>query len=48
MNTVTALEVALSTHLSLKTSVTMNYDAVPTEGKKTTDIYTATALLVTY
>lgn len=48
VNTLTALEVALSTHLSLKTSVTMNYDAVPAESKKTTDIYTATALVVTY
>ncbi len=48
VNTLTALEVSLSAHLSLKTSVTMNYDAVPTEGKKTTDIYTATALVVTY
>jgi len=48
VNTLTALEVSLSTHLSLKTSVTMNYDAMPTEGKKTTDVYTATALVVTY
>jgi len=48
VNTLTALEVSLSAHLSLKTSLTMYYDAVPTEGKKTTDIYTETALVVTY
>ena len=48
VNTLTALEVALAPHLSLKTSLTINYDALPTEGKKTTDLYTATALVVTY
>jgi len=48
VNTLTALEVSLSTHLSLKTSLRVNYDAVPTEGKKTTDTYTETALVVTY
>jgi len=48
VNTLTALEVALSTHLSLKTSVTMNYDTDPVEGKLPADIYTATALVVTY
>jgi len=47
-NTLTALEVSLSTHLSLKTSVTMNYDTDPVEGKLPADIYTATALVVTY
>ncbi len=48
VNTLTALEVALTTHLSLKTSLTVNYDNEPTERKKTTDTYTATALVVTY
>jgi len=47
-NTLTALEVALSTHLSLKTSVTMKYDTDPVEGKLPADIYTSTALVVTY
>ncbi len=47
-NTLTALEVSLSKHLSLKTSVTMNYDTDPVEGKLPADIYTTTALVVTY
>ena len=48
MNTLTALEVTLSAHLSLKTSMTVNYDTAPAEGKVPADVYTATALVVTY
>ncbi|RMF83460.1 MAG: DUF481 domain-containing protein [Nitrospirae bacterium] len=48
VNTFTGLEVALSAHLSLKTSLTVKYDAEPVPGSKTTDVYTETALVVSY
>jgi len=48
VNTLTALEVGLNSHLSLKTAVTAKYDHQPVEGNQTLDYFTETALVLNF
>jgi len=48
VNTLTALEVGLNSHLSFKTALTMKYDHQPVEGNQTLDWFTETALVLNF
>jgi putative salt-induced outer membrane protein len=48
INTLTALEVALNSHLSFKTALTVKYDHQPVEGNQTLDYFTETALVLNF
>lgn len=48
VNTLTAVEVALNSYLSLKFALTGKWDAQPVEGNRELDYFTETALVVTF